>query len=90
MMWYLFLLACVNCKNMVDLCINEFTSIDMLVNAKEYHVIRSGCRYLSPCIQVSVQNNLADYAEKAKYLGVMLRAYKLFSVDIHFMKTKFL
>ena len=76
-------------QKLVDLCIIEFTSIDMLVNAKKCHVIRFGCRYLSPCIQVSVQNNLVDYAEKVKYLGVMLRAYKSFSVDIHFMKTKF-
>jgi len=89
MMWYLFVLACVNCKKMVALCINEFISIDMLVNAKKCHVIRFGCRYLSPCIQVSVQNKLIDYAEKVKYLGVILRAYKSFSVDIHFMKTKF-
>ena len=75
MMWYLFVLACVNCKKMVALCINEFISIDMLVNAKKCHVIRFRCLYLNPCVQVSVQNNLVDYA--AACLQVVFCRYPL-------------
>ena len=65
-------------KKMAVLCINEFTAIDMLVNDKKCHVIQFGCRYLSPWIQVSVQNNLVDCAEKVKYLRVTLRGLSRF------------
>ena len=73
-------------QKMVNVCIDEVTKLDMKVNTKKCSILRFGARYLRPC---APGVNVIEYSGKAKYLGVMLVAYKSFTVDTKFMKSKF-
>jgi len=76
-------------QKMVNVCNDEVTKLDMKVNTKKCSILWFGARYLRPCVPVTIEGNVVEYSGKAKYLGVMLLAYKSFAVDSKFMKSKF-
>jgi len=76
-------------QKMVNMCVDEVTKLDMKINARKCSILRFGARYLRSCVSITIQGNAVEYSDKAKYLGVMLLAYKSFAVDIKYMKSKF-
>jgi len=46
-----------------------------------------GFRYSKPCVQICLHGAPINYVQK--YLGVMLKANKTYSVDIHHIDQKF-
>jgi len=50
----------------------------MKINTKKCSILWFGARYLQPCASVTIEGNVIEYSNKAKYLGVMLLAYKSF------------
>jgi len=76
-------------QKMIAVCADEATKINMQFNASKCAICRFGPRNLIPCVQICIQGAPVNYVQKAKYLGVMLKSGKTFSVDLHFMKSKF-
>lgn len=76
-------------QNMVDICVEEATKINMSFNPKKCAVLRFGPRYNSPCAAVHIQGTPTEFVASAKYLGIMLRASRHFAVDLHHMKAQF-
>jgi exonuclease III len=74
---------------MIDVCVQELSNINMKINVKKCSILRFGRRYSYPCASITIQKNAVMYTDKVKYLGVLLHANKMFSVDIQFMKSKF-
>jgi len=76
-------------QNMINICCEEASKINMIINSKKCAVLRIGLRYKAVCVNVSVAGMPVQYVNSAKYLGVMLQSHKQFRVDLHYVKSRF-
>jgi len=76
-------------QKMISVCSDEAAKINMQFNPSKCAICRFGPRYLNSCVQIWLQGAPIKYVQKAKYLAVMLQTNKSFSVDLHFMNSKF-
>jgi len=76
-------------QSMIDVCINELNSLDMQINAKKSSCIRFGKGYKNDCAQVSVDGISLTWSPNLKYLGITLKSFSKFSVDLKDSRSNF-
>jgi hypothetical protein len=87
----LVLLTCSICtlQAMINLCSEEIDYLDMKFNVAKSSVIRIGKRYKHVCAPLTVGDNLLQFVEEIKYLGVHILTGLHFMIDINKLKAKF-
>jgi len=87
----LFLLSISFCdlQRMIDICLQEFDAIDMLINVK-----KSVCMRIGPChkfenSRVVVNNDALEWKHELKYLGVYLISGIRLHCNLHTARQKY-
>ena len=76
-------------KKMLNICVEEFSDLNLTLNVKKSCILRFGARYVHNCAEVQFTGGAIRFVDKAKYLGVMLKIGKKFGVDLQYMKSNF-
>ena len=76
-------------QSMIDVCINELNSLDMKINAKKSSCIRFGKGYKNDCALVTVDGISFTWSPNLKYLGITLKSFSKFSVDLKDSRSNF-
>ena len=76
-------------QQMVNICIDEASHINMQFNPRKCSVIRFGPRYLKECQPITMSGKQVAFVSDAKYLGVTLSSYKKFRTGLRSIKSKF-
>ena len=66
-------------QDMLEVCEAEINWLDMSFNIDKSMVMRIGLRYDSVCAELKIGDNNLKYVITIKYLGIFLRANKIFS-----------
>jgi hypothetical protein len=74
---------------MVDICLFEFESIDMVINTKKSICMRIGYRRGVPVSNIRVLNQSLDWASELLYLGVSLVSAKIPKCNLQRVRQKY-
>ena len=79
-----------NLQRMVNICLEEFNSLDLKINVKKSACIRFGKNCNSNCSLISINNVSIAWSNNLKYLGVVFNSGKKVSIDLKSSRSKFL
>ena len=81
--------SCTGMQDMLEVCEAEIKWLDISFNIDKSMVMRIGLRYDSVCAELKIGDNNLKYVNTIKYLGIFLKANKIFSQDTHVLRSKF-
>lgn len=76
-------------QKMIDICCEVLKHLDLKFNVRKSCAIRIGPRCNHFCAALTVDNNALEYVNETKYLGVIIKSGKYFSVSYAQSKYKF-
>jgi len=76
-------------QKMVDLCIKELSSIEMIVNCNKSGGLRIGKRHDAVVKMISVDDKFVSWVGEIKYLGVTILSGKQFILNLQKTKQKY-
>jgi hypothetical protein len=76
-------------QRMVDLCLDEFNKIDMLINVKKSICIRIGDRHKADVGNIVINAERMDWKCELKYLGVYFVASKVLKCNLQMARQKY-
>jgi len=76
-------------KKMLNICIEEFSDLNLTLNVQKSCILHFGARYMCNCKEVQFDGGAIQFVDKAKYLGIMLKVGRKFGVDLQYMKSNF-
>ena len=74
---------------MINVCLEEFNSLDLEINVKKSACIRIGKNFHSNCSLMSINNNSIAWSNNFKYLGVVFNSGKKVLTDLKSSRSKF-
>ena len=74
---------------MVDVCIGELNSLDLLINAKKSICIRIGKNFKTCCSVICIDSFRLQWSDKMVYLGITILSSTRFSIDLKPSRSKF-
>ena len=75
---------------MVNICLEEFNSLDLQINVKKSACIRIGKNFNSNCSLMFINNNSIAWSNNFKYLGVVFNSgKKVLLTDLKSSRSKF-
>ena len=74
---------------MLDICSEESACWDFVFNSRKSVVLRIGSRFELSCAPLSLCGAPVAYADKVKYLGVIIVACRYFKCSFEHVKSKF-
>ena len=76
-------------QRMVDICVQEFSDINMEINIKKSGCLRIGDRHLSQCQAITIGGQTINWLQEVKYLGIIIVSAKRFKTNQQSSKQKF-
>ena len=76
-------------QRMVDLCLEEFNNMDMLINVKKSICMRIGERHKAEVSKIYIQSEAMDWKCEMKYLGVYFLAAKVLKCNLQPVRQKY-
>ncbi len=76
-------------ETMLEVCRLELLWLDMNLNLSKSSAIRIGDRWDAPISPLTVGGKKVPWAKDIKYLGVVIVALRVFSVDLHGAKVRY-
>ena len=74
---------------MVDLCIEEFENLDMLINVKKSVCMRIGHRHTAIVSNIVIQNQSMDWKCELRYLGVHFVSGNVLKCNLQVIRQKY-
>ena len=74
---------------LVNICNDNFKSLDLQINATKSSCLRIGNRFLGGCSPIRLNENELCWVNEAKYLGISLKAGRTFLCNWHAARRKF-
>ena len=65
-------------QRLVDLCVDELSKTDMLLNSDKTVCLRVGSRFMSKCVSITIDGNMLRWISELRYLGVFIVSSKEF------------
>jgi hypothetical protein len=77
-------------QNLVKLCVEELTSLNMGVNYRKSVCLRIGSRYEAPCANVMTnEGHTLNWVKTCRYLGVFITSSRRLKCDLTHSKASF-
>jgi hypothetical protein len=76
-------------QGMIDLCISELNSLDLVINAKKSVCLRIGKNYKSNCKNMTINGSPISWSEQLIYLGITVKSSSKFRVEFKPNRAKF-
>jgi len=77
-------------KKMLDICVDEFTGLNLKLNVKKSCILRFGAQYVRHSKELTLDGGVIEFVDKAKCLGIMLKVGRNFDVDVQYTKSIFI
>ena len=74
---------------MVNICLEEFNSLDLEINVKKSACIRIGKNFDSNCSLIYINKNSIAWSNNFKYLGVVFNSGRKVLIDLKASRSKF-
>ena len=76
-------------QNMVRICSEELSLIDLKLNTKKSVCLRIGKRFKKVCCHINAGTSIIEWATEVKYLGIYIKSNSKFSCDVNKSKIKY-
>jgi len=76
-------------QQMINVCSEEVSYLDMCFNVSKSTVIRIGRHYRHVCADITLPTGILKYSSSLKYLGIYILSCMRFRIDVNKLKVKF-
>ncbi|MFZ2538607.1 MAG: reverse transcriptase domain-containing protein, partial [Oscillospiraceae bacterium] len=74
---------------MIDICLAQFTELDLAINVKKSVCVRFGKRFQGTCSPITINGKVVSWSDDVKYLGITFKSGSKLYIDFKQSRTKF-